>query len=316
MSSLRDMFLAMIAAVIPGFGVDTAPVYNGYLEADYVHVAPLGAGRILTIDTAEGDSVTEGQVLVTLDDTSQTAQARAAKAGVALAQANLENLQTGSRDAEIAVIRASIRKAEADRTLAQSTLGRSSQLLTQGRVPPAQVDHDRAALASADAQIDQLTAQLKVAQLPARAAQRVAAEAALERARAEADLALSGLRDRTLLAPVSGRVERIYYEPGEVAASGAPVLSILPPGQIKAIFFLPEGARSSFSVGDRLGLSCDGCPDGIRATITRLASDPQYTPPILYSRDERARLVFRAEAALTPTDGLLPGQPITLAPAP
>lgn len=316
MSSLRDTFLALIATVIPGFGPDATPVYNGYLEADYVHVAPLGAGRILAIEAAEGDSVAEGQVLVTLEDTSQTAQLRAALAGVAVAEANLQNLQTGSREAEIAVIRAAMRKAEADRTLAQSTLARSAQLLAQGRVAPAQVDQDSAALASAEAQIDQLTAQLEVAQLPARDAQRVAAEAALDGARAEADLAQSALDDRTLLAPVGGTIERIYYEAGEVAASGAPVLSILPPGQIKAVFFLPEAERSGFALGDQLALGCDGCASGIRATITRLESDPQYTPPILYSRDERARLVFRAEARLTPVEGLLPGQPITLQRAP
>ena len=65
-----------------------------------------------------------------------------------------------------------------------------------------------------------------------------------------------------------------------------------------------------------LDVSCDGCNEGITARITYMASDPQYTPPIIYSREERARLVFRAEALLQHADGLLPGQPVTLRPAP
>jgi HlyD family secretion protein len=78
------------------------------------------------------------------------------------------------------------------------------------------------------------------------------------------------------------------------------------------LFFIPQPERAGFAPGDVLALSCDGCPAGLEATVSRLASDPQFTPPIIYSREERQRLVFRAEAEVAGDAGLLPGQPVTL----
>ncbi len=163
--------------------------------------------------------------------------------------------------------------------------------------PPAQVDEDRAALQELDAQVAEFEAQLRVAELPGprRRAWPPPARRS-EAAEAEADRARSALDDRRATAPAPGRVERVFFDPGEVATAGTPVVSILPPGDRTAIFFVPEPRRASLSSGDRLGLSCDGCPDGLAATVTRLASDPQYTPPLIYSREERQRLVYRAEA--------------------
>lgn len=316
MSAIKDFLLGLLALILPGFGAPTELVYNGYVEADYVYVAPSGAGRIVSILAAEGDRVAEGQLLLTLEDTAQVQALRSAEAGVAVARANLDNLQTGSREAEIAVIRASLHKAYADQKLAETTLERSTALLERGLVPPAQVDTDRANLSRAEAQIEQLQAQLKVAELPARDAQRLAAEGTLDMAKAQAAIAKSNLDDRTIEAPIAGVVDRIYFDAGEVAATGAPVLSIFPPDRIKAIFFIPEPARAGTRIGDILDVTCDGCDEGITARITYMASDPQYTPPIIYSREERARLVFRAEALLQHADGLLPGQPVTLRPAP
>ncbi|EEW24183.1 HlyD family secretion protein [Rhodobacter ferrooxidans] len=311
MSSFGDAILWLLAAV--GLGPAPDQVFNGYLEADYVYVAPVSAGRIVAIPVTEGLAVQAGQQLATLENTSQAAQLQAALAAVAVAQATLENLQTGSREDEIEVIRASLHKAEADQRLARLNLDRASQLLAQGRVPQAEVDQLSAALQSADAQMEQLAAQLRVAQLPARQALVLAAQATLDQRRAEADLARVNLSDRVLTAPVGGVIEKLFFDAGEVAATGAPVVSILPEGAISAIFFIPEPDRAGFAVGDALTLACDGCPEGLTASITRLASDPQYAPPILYSRDERARLVFRAEASVSQGKGLLPGQPVTLA---
>jgi HlyD family secretion protein len=299
-------------ALFPSLGEPPAPVYNGYVEAEYTYVAASGPGRIERIGVSEGDPVAEGDVLLSLEDTAQRASLRAALAGVAQAEANLDNLSTGSRSDEIEVIRASLHQAEADQHLAQITIDRSGQLLEKGLVPPAQVDGDRARLASADALVEKLRAQLRVAELPARDAQRVAAEAALDMARAEAERAHSALADQTIRAPITGRVDRVFYEGGEVAATGAPIIALFRPEALKAIFFIPESDRAAFSAGDVLALGCDGCPAGLTARVTRLATSPQYTPPIIYSRDERARLVFRAEAILPDAGGLLPGQPITL----
>ena len=310
--SVQDWIVAAIAVVVPGFGAPEVPLYNGYLEADYLYVAALSPGRIVAIAAEEGDVVRQGQVLVLLEDSPQKAALQAAQAGVGQAQANLDNLATGGREAEIAVIRASLRKAKADQVLAGATAARTEQLVRQGQVSAARADQDRAGLESAAAQVEQLQAQLNVAQLPARDAQRLAAEAGLAMARAQAEGARIGLADRRLTAPVSGVLDRRFYDAGEVAATGAPILSIFQPERIKAVFYVPEGMRAGFALGDVLQMSCDGCAAGMTARITRMAAEPQYTPPIIYSRDERGRLVFRAEAQVKGAAGLQPGQPVTL----
>ena len=316
MSAMPGFIIGLVALVFPGFGAPDATGYNGYIEADYLYVAATSAGRLSEIAVAEGDAVTAGQPLFRLDDSAQAAALSAALAQVAAAAANLDNLQTGARPEEIAVLRAARASAEAQRQLAASTLDRSERLIASGSATAAQLDAQRAALAAATAQVAQAEAQLAVAELPARPAQRAAAEAALEAAQAEADRARTALADRAVAAPVSGRVEKLYFDPGEVAGVGAPVLSILPEGPMTVLFFVPETDRPRLAPGASFLLSCDTCPPGLTATLTRLASSPQYTPPVIYSRDERTRLVYRAEAALAAGSGLMPGQPVTLTPWP
>lgn len=310
---LPEWLVALIAVVYPAIDGGQPDAYNGYLEADYVYISPAGAGRISSISVDEGDRIFAGQQVFTLDASQQKSQLRAAVARVEVARANLSNLQTGSRDQEVEVIRAELAKAEAERDLASGTLSRSEALLARASASRAQVDADRASLARAKAQVAELEARLQVAELPARDAQLIAAKATLQAAEAEAEAARTALDDRTILAPAQGRVEKRFFEEGEVAAAGVPVLSVLPDNHLRVIFFVPEPARAGLSVGDSLGISCDGCPDGLAARLVRLASSPQYTPPIIYSREERSRLVFRAEARIDDATGLLPGQPVTLA---
>lgn len=310
--SLGDWIIGVLSTVLPGLAPEAVPVFNGYLEADYVYVAPLTPGRIVSLAAEEGEGVLAGQVLVRLEDQAQRVALRAAEAAVAQARANLENLSTGGRADEIAVIAASLHRAKADRDLAEANFARTERLAGQGQVSAARLDQDRTALESARAQVESLQAQLNVAQLPARDAQRLAAEAGLAMAEAQAEAARIALADRELRAPVGGLVERRFYEAGEVAGTGAPVLAILVPGELRVIFYLPEAERAGFHPGDVLKLSCDGCAEGMEVRLVRMDSAPQYTPPILYSRDERGRLVFRAEASVTGAEGLLPGQPVTL----
>lgn len=309
-------FFAWIAgiafAIVPSWGVAPEPVYHGYIEADYVYVGPASAGRIAEMQVAEGEWVEKGALLFALEANSQAAELRASVAREAVAEANWRNMETGSRVAEVAVIRASLTKAQADQALAVITLSRSEKLMLQGFASEAKADADRAKLESADAQVDQLQAQLVVAELPARDAQLVAAKAAFSAAKADVDRAEVHFADRSIVAPVGGSVERVYFRAGEVASTGTPVVALLPPGELTARFYVPEPVRAQFRLGQKLFLTCDGCRPDLTAVISFMASDPQHTPPIIYSRDERSRLVFMAEARLEGETGLLPGQPVSL----
>lgn len=305
-------FFAGLLALVPGMGPAAAPVWNGYVEADYIYVGAASPGTIETLLVKEGQVVAAGEVLFVLESRQQDAILRAAEARVGAARANVENLSTGSRVDEVAVIRATLDKAEADFALATSQLDRSRKLLAEGLTPQAKVDQDSATLKSAEAQVAQLKAQLRVSELPARDPQRLAAEANLIAAEADADKAREDLADRTIVAPSAGRVERLYFAGGEMAATGTPVLALLPADALKVKFYLAEADRPGFALGDTLKVACDGCGDGLWATISYFASDPQFTPPVIYSRDERKRLSFLAEATLDPGSVLHPGQPVTL----
>jgi HlyD family secretion protein len=315
-----------LLSFIPGVGHAPPPGWNGYVEADYVYAAAPSAGTIESIAVSEGQVVAEGEVLFTLESGQQTAQydaalarAKAAEAQVNAAKATLANLKTGARPEELQVTQASLMQAEANLSLAQQNFDRSRDLFEKGNVPKSQLDQAQASLDAANAAVAQLKAQLAVAQLPARDDQIAAATASLAAAESTAAAAIADaantkamLENRTVVAPEAGRIERLYYSSGEVAGAGAPVISIAGDETLKVKFYVNEGDRPGFRLGQVVSVSCDGCASGLTATIDHFASDPQFTPPIIYSRDERSRLVFLTEAVMVQQNGILPGQPVSI----
>jgi HlyD family secretion protein len=305
-------WLTGLVALIPGLGAAPPAGWSGYVEADYFYAAAPSGGTIARLAVAEGDRIAAGDTLFVLDASQQQAQYDAAAARAEAAAASLDNLRTGSRAEEVDVIRASLAKAEADLSLARQNFSRSEELFGQGLIPAAQLDQGRATLAAAQAAVAQLEAQLKVAELPARDAQQIAAEASLAAAHADAAAAKAALDARTVVAPTAGRVERLFFKAGEVAGTGVPVVALLGAEALKVEFYVAEAERAQLSLGERVAVRCDGCPDGLTATISRFAATPQFTPPIIYSRDERGRLVFLTEAVLDGANGVLPGQPVSI----
>lgn len=311
MSGILAWFMGLLA-IIPGMGHPAVPSWNGYVEDDYVYAAASSAGQIAAIPVSEGQLVKKGDVLFVLEASQQQAQADAAKAQAAAAQASLANLQSGSRPEEIAVIETQLQKAQADLALAQQTLSRALDLYNKGNGPQSSVDNATSAVESATSAVATLQAQIAVARLPARTQQQDAAQAQLLAARAQAAQAQAALTDRTVTAPEDARIEKLFFKTGEVANAGIPVASLSGVEALKIIFYLSEGDRQQFALGDVVSVSCDGCAAGLTATISHFASDPQFTPPIIYSRDERNRLVFETEAILLQQNGILPGQPVTI----
>jgi HlyD family secretion protein len=127
------------------------------------------------------------------------------------------------------------------------------------------------------------------------------AEAALNQANANLTAAQTRLARRRMAAPVSGVVQRVYYRPGETVQPGKPVVALLPPSNLKIRFFAPEPKLASIRIGDTVSVACDSCPEGLSAKVSFVAQSAEYTPPVIYSREERDKLVFLIEA--------LPDQP-------
>jgi len=312
MSDFFGYIAGVFVAIFPSFGPELPQVYSGYVEADYVYVSPTTVGRIEHIAVIEHQDVARGDRLVQLEDTQYQAALVAAQSHAISLEEALENIKTGARDEELAVVRAQLESAQANLSLLESNLERDLQLVDNGIVTTVKIDQDRTAVAVATSQVSQLEAQLISMELPARGAALLAAEANVQAADAEVRVAQVRLEGQTLRAPVAGKVEIIFYSVGEVATVAAPVISILPEGQRKIIFFIPEDLLSTFEIGSQLQVSCDRCPDGLMATLEKIDALPEFTPPTIYSSDERTRLVFRAKAQLPDSVELNPGQPVSL----
>jgi HlyD family secretion protein len=119
-------------------------------------------------------------------------------------------------------------------------------------------------------------------------------------------------RQMRQVAPAAGRVADTYYRPGEWVSAGSPVVSLLPDGATKARFFVPEAEVGALAPGQGVTIHCDGCGTAIAARITRIATQAEYTPPVIYSNAQRAKLVFMVEARPNVADArrLKPGQPL------
>jgi HlyD family secretion protein len=139
------------------------------------------------------------------------------------------------------------------------------------------------------------------------------AEATLRTAKARLNSSQTRLARRKLASPVSGAVQQIYYRPGEMVPAGRPVLSILPPGNIKVRFFIGEPLLPTIALGDTVEVTCDGCARPASARVSFIARAAEYTPPVIYSLEERNKLVFMIEARTETPDGLRVGQPVSVA---
>lgn len=138
------------------------------------------------------------------------------------------------------------------------------------------------------------------------------AEASLRTARARLNTAQTRLERRKVASPVTGTVQQVYFRPGEMVSSGRPVLSILPPGNLKLRFFVPEAVLPRISYGETVYVHCDGCADGITARVNFISRSAEYTPPVIYSLQERAKLVFLIEALPNDPGELRVGQPVDI----
>lgn len=131
---------------------------------------------------------------------------------------------------------------------------------------------------------------------------------------AEARVATSETRlaRRLGFAPVAGTIQQIYFREGEMVQAQRPVLSIMPPGNMKIRFFVSETELPKLAIGDEVSVTCDNCSPDLTAKIYFIATTAEYTPPVIYSLDERNKLVYLIQARPSKPDALRVGQPISV----
>jgi HlyD family secretion protein len=291
--------------------------FQGYVEGEYVLVAAPFAGSLMELAVARGQRVEAGAPLFTLEQANEAAGKQEAEEKLRAAQARLENLRTGERAPELDALIAEARQAEAARDYSAIELKRSEDLFKQNFVSAARVDQDRTALRRDQARFDQAQAQLRAArQSLGRSAELASAQAEVDAARAVVAQAQWKLGQKTQPAPRSGLVNDTFFVIGEWVPAGRPVVSLLPPENVKVRFFVPEPVAGQIKLGQKVAANCDGCGAPIAATVSYVAPDAEYTPPVIYSKETRAKLVFMVEARLEAADAvrLKPGQPVDVTP--
>ena len=296
-------------------GGDEPLAFQGYMEGNLVFMAAEEGGRIERLAVEAGDQVAEGQLLFALDSSMQVAQRNEAEARWRQAEAQLENLKAAQqRPEQIAVLRAQEERARAQLQFSKNEFERQQMLFQRGIAAKAQLDQTRSAFDRDTAALEEARRQIDAAQLAGRAGEIGGAEAAARAAEASFRQAETKVAKRRVSSPTTARVQDVYFRAGEVVNAGQPVLSLLPPANLKVRFYVPEPLLSTLSLGQVVAVACDSCGEGFSARISSISSEAEFTPPVIFSDKERAKLVFRVEARPT-TDVRVPiGLPVSVSP--
>jgi HlyD family secretion protein len=320
MKNYSPVKLALVAAAtlaLAACGRQAAHGHQGYLEGEFVYVAAPLAGQLEKLSVTRGMRVEAGAPLFALEQSADLSTLREAAERLRQSQARLADLKKGSRPSELAALEARLAQARAGAELSARELERATRLRQTAVLSDDDFDRIRLNHEANTKQVNEIVAQLETAQLGGRADAVAAAEADAAAAKAALDRAGWSVAQKTRSAPQAALVYDTLFREGEYVAAGQPVVSLLPPANLKVRFFVAEADFAALKVGAAVKVAITGQP-AMDARISYLSPKPEYTPPILYNRENRAKLVFMIEAVF---DGaaardLHPGQPVdvTLAP--
>ena len=285
---------------------------SGYVEGDVLYLASPVSGALMDLQVEKGARVSTGQKLFAIDPRQTSAARDQAQAEVAAAAAQAQDARRGLRPVELAIYDANVAAAEARLRQADAVLKRTRPLVVKGIFAPARLDDAKATYDAAAAELNAARRQRDAVALGAREGQISAADSRTNQAQAGAAAAIARLSETAPPAPSAGLVEDVFYQKGEWVIANQPIMALLPDDRIKLRFFVPETLVAHYTPGKTVAFSCDGCARGLSAVINYVSPRPEFTPPVIYSRETRDRLVYLVEAR--PSVRLNPGQPVDVAP--
>lgn len=301
------VLIGLVGWMLSG-GSSRERMMSGYIEGENLYLASPIAGTVASIAAAEGTRVAAGQLLFRVDPATLAAQGQQARAGVATAHTQIATAEANAQQAAAEIVAASADSEHARRDLARLLSVRSAD---PAAVAGKEIDAARAALKAAEARVAgaRKTADARWAQVSA--------------ARSQAAQAMGNQREVQIrigqlaqTAPAAARVDEVFFQPGEWVSANQPVVSLLPDAKVKVRFFVPEQQVARYRPGRKVRFSCDSCASGLTATIRYVSPRPEFTPPIIFSRDSRDRLVFMVEAYPGKPANLQPGLPVDVEPLP
>ena len=291
--------------------------WQGYAEADFIKVGPTQQGLLTEVKVNRGDLVNAGDLLFTQDDVADKAALATARHQLDQALERLANLQAPGRPSEVQRAEAELADSVATRERLKGDLDRAQTLVKSGAETVQNRDQINGNYLSAAARVRALEAALaRMRDTTGRESEIKAQQAAVEAARSDLARAKWRLDQDRVVAPKTGVIADVMARPGETVMAGAPVVSLLPLENIFVRFFVPEAMLIHLHRGDEVQLLCDTGPQDLRGTIDFVAPQAEYTPPVIYSVESRAKLVYMMQARPRPDQAKLfkPGQPVTVRP--
>jgi HlyD family secretion protein len=304
--------VVLLAAITTGCSRTSSNSYQGYVEGKFVYVASPEGGRLDALSVKRGESVAVNHPLFTLDHEPEASAELQARQLLRADESRLADLQTGKRAPEVDVIRAQLEQATAEKQKAVEILKSYESQYASGGIALTDLVTARAAVQTNTAVVHQYESDLAVAALPGRDQQLRAQAEIVASDRAAVQQADWRARQKQVASPRAGLVFDTLYREGEWIAAGNPVVQILPPDEIEVRFFVPETVVGNLKIGQAITVHCDGCAAPVPASITFVSTQVEYTPPVIYSNENRSKLAFMviAKPPLAEAPLLHPGQPL------
>ena len=297
LKNLAQLLSCLPFLLLAACSKETNTVVQGYIEGQFIYLSSSLSGDLNNLLIHRGEKVKDHQTLFILDPEPQQSELQQAQSKLVETEQNLENLITSQRKTVIEGIIAQRNQSQAQLVYAKQTLVRYQELYRTHAIGKAQLDEATSDYHAKWQQVQQYEANLSEAKLGSRKHLILAQEAAVEAAQANVKELVWELEQKTLVAPSSGKIFDTFFKVGEYVPAGQPVTALLTPSNIKLIFYIPEPLLSHLKVNSIVSFKCDGCKL-TKATVNYISPQAEYTPPVIYSHDVRAKLVYRVEASM------------------
>lgn len=272
--------------------------YLGYIEGKYIYLSSPVSGMLMQLNVRQGDTIQSKQVAFQLDPEPELAQLEQAKAQFNAAKSELDNLKSGERSTIIKRLEAQISQAKANLAYSKKMYDRNAELVKTGAVGKAIFDRSATEYQANQEKIKETEANLAEAKLGARSNLVAAQEARVNAMQSEIDRYQWLVNQKTIDIPEAGYVQDTLFKAHEFVPAGKPVIQFLPTENRVLVFYIPEKMLSQIQLGKTVYFTCDGCEKRLSATVNYISSQAEYTPPVIYSENARAKLVYYAEAKI------------------
>ncbi|MDF1646465.1 MAG: HlyD family efflux transporter periplasmic adaptor subunit [Legionellaceae bacterium] len=314
--SIKQLILLFILSIFI-LGLSTCDLranhsVQGYVESENLYISSSLSGTLVNLPVVRGALVQQGDLIFQLDSNPQSLKISEVRKVLEQEEALLNDLKSPKRRPEIGVARAQIDQIKARLRLAKLRMKRFRLLYERkaGNLDEADAALER--FKELQSTKKQKEFELEFAKLGARTGKIIAQKAKIKSVKAREELFEWELNQKTKYAPDSGVVFDTFFVEGEWVPAGKPVAALLVPNYIWVEFFVPVQYLSKLKAGKTLYATCAGCSSKNKITIEYISPEAEYVPPLVYSRDNYDKLVFRIKARPENPALFKPGQPVTV----